>query len=1028
MNRFSCRNLTLLALSMVAAPSLMAQELTGQMVGRVKTPAGEPVAGAEVRLTSPVLQGVRVLVTDERGAFRAPLLPPGSYTVAATKAGMVSNPIHGVTIGLGQTVNQDIPMASAQASAVVEVVGTAARVDKSDVKASTNVTSEDMDLLPRTTRGLNTVALLAPGVVQNTANGVNRIQIRGGQGTGNRFLLNGTDISDNAFGTTDGRQFFVDDSVAETQVIQSPVNARYGGFTGGVVNAITKVGGNEYTGVIRANISRPSWIANAPLGMRNAPANAKPAPGVDDASRAYTIWIGGPIVKDRLWFTASTKLDPSTGTTVTWANPALSGGTNTGDAAATAGPAYLTGAGGNHTQTNSTQFYELKLTGQINQNHTVEASGSRQVLSINNRQYLSGSDGSGSFDPATLNIGSQIFEYYSLGYRGILNNSTNLEARYSNKHQVFISGGDPANGPTIFARYSNGSYYQFNNGIFNITDGGDNRDIVTYMSNLQWFSPQSDLGSHQVDIGFEILRQERKAANDQAPTNQRFRVWGRNADGTYRAAGLAFSANAGQQNVYRAYFSDKGAADTNLDAYYVNDVWSITNRFQVSLGMRYDKVSASDTLGSKTISSTQTSPRTKFTYDIKGDQSWLVTASWARYTAKLQDGFANQFTLAGNPIQENYGWGGAINGISNNALTTAQVIDLRNWNISAAGLTGVSSPLTNTIDSKTKAPSSDETTVGLRRSYNDGSFLSFTYVKRTSKNFFNDFLYIQDIVNVPLRATAVPTTAPVLATRWGNDSRLVRDYKALEFEFASRLDANWNLGGNYTYSSLQGNGEGSEGNASTLAVTGDVIGDYESVHASRGRDASYYAPYGKLLGDRPHKATFHLDYSDKSTQGSIFTASLLFNYLSGAAYSLTRVNAFEVQQDAIAAGATPAFAAAQYGNTYTRYFGPRGIGRYNDTYNFDLKVGMDVPVMKTLRYFMELTFFNVFNHWQQTSYSIAGAAGSSALATNGALSGFQANALNTNTASSSYGTGFGTYGAADMVGGRSVVLSTGIKW
>jgi hypothetical protein len=694
----------------------------------------------------------------------------------------------------------------------------------------------------------------------------------------------------------------------------------------------------------------------------------------------------------------------------------------------------------------STQFYELKLTGMINQNHTLEASGSRQVLSISNRQYLSGSDGSGSFDPATLNIGSQIFEYYALAYRGILSNAANLDVRYANKHQVFISGGDPKNGPTIFARYNinNGAYYQFNNGIFNIADGGDNRDIGSYNANLQWFSPQTSLGSHQVDMGFEILRQERKAANDQVPTNQRFRVWGRNADGTYRAAGLGFTNNpadpnttAGSRNVYRAYFSDRGVAKTNLDAYYINDVWSITNRFQVSMGIRYDKVSAADTLGSQTISSTQVSPRTKFTYDIKGDQAWLASASYARYTAKLQDGFANQFTLAGNPIQENYGWSGAangdpLNGYAANALTTAQVINLANWNISAAGLQSVSSPATNTIDSKTKAPYSDEVTLGLRRSYNDGSFLSFTYVKRVSRHFFNDFSYIQDIVNVPLRATAAPTTAPVTAVRWANDDRLVRDYRALEFEFMARFDANWNLGGNYTYSSLKGNGEGSEGNASTLAVTGDVIGDYESVHARRGRDFSYYAPYGALLGDRPHKATLHLDYSSKSAQGGAFTASLLFNYLSGATYSLTRANAFEVQADAqdptqTSNPATAAFAAAQYGTTYTRYFGPRGIGRFNDTYNFDLKLGVDVPVARTLRYFLELTFFNVFNHWQQHSYSLSSTAGDGTLVTNGPLSGFSANGLNT-TPGASYGTGFGTYGFADMTGGRSVVLSTGIKW
>ena len=58
----------------------------------------------------------------------------------------------------------------------------------------------------------------------------------------------------------------MDDSIQEMQVIQSPVNARYGNFTGGIINAITKSGGNDFSGTIRGIFNRPSWSANPPLG------------------------------------------------------------------------------------------------------------------------------------------------------------------------------------------------------------------------------------------------------------------------------------------------------------------------------------------------------------------------------------------------------------------------------------------------------------------------------------------------------------------------------------------------------------------------------------------------------------------------------------------------------------------------------------------------------------------------------------------------------------------------------------------
>ncbi len=1013
MMRPTNRNLTFLALALAVTPALVAQESTGSVVGFVKTKGGEAVAGAEVRLTSPSLQGTRTVITDAKGAFRAPLLPPGTYRVVVMKEGF-SAPRVELEIGLGQVVRSEITVSSSAAQAVVEVVANSGAVDKTDVKTSTNVSSELMDLLPRVTRGMNDAALLSPGVAVGVGS---RVQIRGGVTTQNRYLLNGTDIADNVFGDTTGRGYYVDDSIQEMQVIQSPVHARYGNFTGGVINAITKSGGNDFTGVVRGVFSRASWSAQSPLGMRpnTKPSNAGTLAGEDVLNRNYTLNLGGPIIKDMLWFSLSTKLDPATITPQTFNNvTSLTTGDGSGSASFGGnGPVTWNGntyvPGGAFLRSDKNTFYELKLTYAINPSHTLELAGNKNKTEQVNRFYVA------SFDPDTLVPQTNENDYLTLAYRGIIGNNITLEARYAKKHQVLSAGGDPTKGDPIRARYSNGSFYIFQNGIFDKTDGGDNRDIKTYIANIQWFSPETALGMHTVDLGFEILQQDRQAANAQSPTGRQILVWGRNLDGTYRVSGPV-SSTAATNNYILLYDVDKGTAKGDFQSFYVNDLWAVNSKFQAMFGVRYDKVTSKDTLGSTTVSSSQMSPRLQMTYDLRGDQAWLFRGSFARYVGKLNDSYTNRFTRAGNPISEAFYWGA---GASTNA-TGAQLGTLSNWNVTGAGLRSYSGPLNRFGDPNTKAPYTDEYSFNLKHGMKDGSFVSFTYTKRIGRNFFNDFFSIGDEAVVPLRYVPGVSVATI-SERWANDSSMVRDYKSLEFEFLSRLNTRWSLGGNYTYAILKGNGEGSEG--SNPPVSGDVIGDFSGVHDKFSRGTEYYAPYGYLTGDQAHRANIYLSYMDRSKAGASLYGSLMLNYRGGGTYSLTRGTRFEVPEEALA---NPN-ALASYGawGSYTRYFGPRGIGRFNDTFNFDLKLGWEIPLWKTARFFTEFTVFNVFNHWQLASYSTSGNSGTSLYATS-PLAGYSAVALT--KASNGDLSGFGTYGSGDYVGGRSVQISTGFKW
>lgn len=115
---------------------------------------------------------------------------------------------------------------------------------------------------PRTLQG---VAQLAPALTENTPN-AGQVAINGAFGFDNVFRINGVDVNDNLFGTP--QNLFIEDAIEETQVLTSGIGAEYGRFTGGVVNAITKSGGNRFSGRLRVKFSKPSWSTIDQLSFR----------------------------------------------------------------------------------------------------------------------------------------------------------------------------------------------------------------------------------------------------------------------------------------------------------------------------------------------------------------------------------------------------------------------------------------------------------------------------------------------------------------------------------------------------------------------------------------------------------------------------------------------------------------------------------------------------------------------------------------------------------------------------------------
>ena len=110
---------------------------------------------------------------------------------------------------------------------------------------------------------LEGIANLSPAVTESTAPNARQLNINGAFAYDNLFMINGVDVNDNLFGSP--QNVFIEDAIQETQVLTSGISAEYGRFSGGVINAITKSGGNKFTGSFRLNLADPTWSAITPF-------------------------------------------------------------------------------------------------------------------------------------------------------------------------------------------------------------------------------------------------------------------------------------------------------------------------------------------------------------------------------------------------------------------------------------------------------------------------------------------------------------------------------------------------------------------------------------------------------------------------------------------------------------------------------------------------------------------------------------------------------------------------------------------
>ena len=951
---------------------------TASISGEVVDKAGAPVAGVTARLTSSSLQGARTVVTGANGRFVSRLLPPGTYTVQLVKAGMQTVTATAV-VGIGQSFEPRYTMVPT-GSAVVEVVASAAEIDKTDTKTATNYRLDNVDKLP-SGRTMETVALLTPGVTSGVGG---RPQIRGAMTSGNLYLMDGQNISDNAYNNRGVR--IIDDSVEEIQIITGAISAEYGDVDGGVLNAITRSGGNEFQGQLRWELNNPAWNAYQPMQVRSALSNK--------LSEQKTISLSGFIIKDKLWFAGSFFQTKQNGTgTIGASIPALNygtvaqGGNGVGYQNITGTGPYFTGDGpGGFNSPYDTLSSEIrrqiKLTYAVTPDHTLVASFNNARIDDVNRNY-----GAGETRALVPQVSTS--EFTNLQWRGIWSNAITSEFKIGSKKQKLSAGADPAGGSPVY-NYTNGYFY--NNGIFNSTDGGDNRNNQTFNGKVSLFWDGN--GSHQTDIGLDYYKGISRARNEQTPT------------------GYIFGANRmnlaeGRARGVDVWTYESAAGETHMisDALYINDKWVVNRNLAFNLGLRFDQFKAQNETGTKTAGANGISPRLGMKYDLQGDGVYVFGAAYAKYNAKALESVMNSVTNQGNPTEIDHPYMGPTG-----LRTFAQLTDLTalhtNYNYSV--ISYYNNPAVNVkLANNLKTPTVDELQASFQYSFNTPTFgagsVKVTAVSKKWKNLFDYRAGNDGLVTLA-------DGSEVYMKVWENSDIAKRDYQGLELEGQLAKGA-WQFGGNITWSSLKGN---YEGESSSSPGRGEGLKYFTVQDGVVMYDRNITSPDGYLAGHVPIRIRATGSYVDTNAYGKT-TWGLVYRFDTGSHYSATRsIDPTDLNVNL----------SSQYGTSATQYLGGRGMaGVFPGAAYLDLAVTHDFPLFallkKNVNGFAKMTIANVLNHQQILSYGVG--YNPNITAQGGYLSGL--NDPWVRDANNGKVTGNGNFGSA-----RSVAISTGFRF
>lgn len=250
---FTTRMFALACILVLSAIAVMAQATTGSLRGTVTDANGGVVAGATVTVKNQATNSSTTATTSSEGTFDVTFLQPGEYSVTVEATNFKRAVKNGVPVKIGVVNTASIALEAGNVSETVTVVAGTEEIVRDQSQVSNTIEARRIQELPSNGAGggIDTLALLAPGVIANRAGGTNTngtgLSVNGNRGRSNNFQIDGSDNNDLSVA---GPALFVDfqDAVQEFQVITNNFSAQYGRNQGAIINIVTPHGTNTFHG------------------------------------------------------------------------------------------------------------------------------------------------------------------------------------------------------------------------------------------------------------------------------------------------------------------------------------------------------------------------------------------------------------------------------------------------------------------------------------------------------------------------------------------------------------------------------------------------------------------------------------------------------------------------------------------------------------------------------------------------------------------------------------------------------------
>lgn len=833
----------LLAIAIGAAlsstPVFAADDTKGVMVGEVLDNSGV-VSGATVTITDEARGTTRTAVTDAAGDYQFPALNTGSYTVKVEKNGTVISERQGVVVSLG-----DKTVVNFGGRAMDEIVVTGSAMTTMDTSSAVKdfvVNTEELLSKVPVARDLTSVASLAPTAVGSdrsfAANNhdAEYISIGGASVAENACFLNGLNTTNfrNGLGCSQVPFEFYD----TIQIKNGGYNAEFGRSIGGVLNATTKRGTNEFQ--FGANVYwTPDSLQGDYADTYNSVGDYR-----SDGKTDWDLWASGAIVQDKLFYYAL--VSPNTQTK---SRKSLSQ---------------------EFDSEWDDYFWGVKLDWFITDNHTLEYTGfddSRDEVEVAVNYTAVADPGRTTYSRGGDN--------HVIKYTGILSDWATLSAQYGvNKYNRTDLGSLDANPVIIDARSGTGvAIGNWSNGQPSTKD--DEREA--YRIDVDFF-----FGDHNVRTGIDF---ETNIASEATTYSGGiyYRYVTIDPGSTYdgAVADNGYILAPGDEYVRVRNYQNVGEFETLANAFYIQDEWTVSDNLTLHFGLRNEAFDNKNAEGESFIKiDNQWAPRLGVSFDPTGDSTSRLYANWGRYFLPIA---ANtNIRMAGAELfTEDYY---RLDGLG---AGDTPIFDPTTHFDDQTFADGTVPDTRSILDDNIDPMYQDEFILGYEFELGDEWRLGAKYIRRDLQSTIEDIAIdaaVIDYYNTTGTWTAGGTVEDAFGgfhqyvlTNPGEDMvvyipetdetislsadqlgypKAERTYQALEFTFDKAWDGKWLVGGSFVLSKLEGNHEG--------YVKSDNGQDDAGITTSFDQPGLTDGSFGKLPNDRPWALKAWSSYSFES--------------------------------------------------------------------------------------------------------------------------------------------------------------------